>query len=229
MIKPLVHNAQVGTCLSKGWKIYKENFGLILLATLITGLISFFTCNICAGPMLCGLFGILLALIRGQEQKPKVGDLFKGFSKFLPAFLVTLVLFLCFTVIDIIFVIVPLLGLLADLLLCFLYPTIMVLAILLVADQNATFGEAFSTPLNMIGKKPFWSFFLVVFVASLIAGLGFMLCGIGLLFTMPIFYCMVAAAYDEAIGGGDASPATPPAPEAEAPASPSTPEAPSAS
>ena len=105
MIKPLVHNAQVGTCLSKGWKIYKENFGLILLATLITGLISFFTCNICAGPMLCGLFGILLALIRGQEQKPKVGDLFKGFSKFLPAFLVTLVLFLCFTVIDIIFVI----------------------------------------------------------------------------------------------------------------------------
>ena len=229
MIKPLVHNAQVGTCLSKGWKIYKENFGLILLATLITGLISFFTCNICAGPMLCGLFGILLALIRGQEQKPKVGDLFKGFSKFLPAFLVTLVLFLCFTVIDIIFVIVPLLGLLADLLLCFLYPTIMVLAILLVADQNATFGEAFSAPLNMIGKKPFWSFFLVVFVASLIAGLGFMLCGIGLLFTMPIFYCMVAAAYDEAIGGGDASPATPPATEAEAPASPSTPEAPSAS
>lgn len=229
MIKPLVHNAQVGTCLDKGWKIYKENFGLILLATLITGLISFFTCNICAGPMLCGLFGILLALIRGQEQKPTVGDLFKGFSKFLPAFLVTLVLFLCFTVIDIIFVIVPLLGLLADLLLCFLYPTIMVLAILLVADQNATFGEAFSAPLNMIGQKPFWSFFLVVFVASLISSIGFLLCGIGILFTIPIFYCMVVAAYDEAVGGGDASPATPPAPEAEVPASPSTPEAPSAS
>ena len=229
MIKPLVHNAQVGTCLSKGWKIYKENFGLILLATLITGLISFFTCNICAGPMLCGLFGILLALIRGQEQKPTVGDLFKGFSKFLPAFLVILVLFLCFSVIDLFITLVPILGLLVDLLLIFLYPAILFLAILLVADQNATFGEAFSAPLSMIGQKPFWSFFLVVFVASVISGLGFLLCGIGILFTMPIFYCMIAAAYDEAVGGGDASPATPPAPEAEAPAAPSTPEAPSAS
>ena len=85
MIKPFTGTTSIGSAFNKGLQIYKENFALVFLGSLLSTLITFFTCGICGGPMWCGFIGILLALLRNQNPKPQLGDLFNGFQKFLPA------------------------------------------------------------------------------------------------------------------------------------------------
>lgn len=201
MNKPLTRSPSIGSTFNKGLEIYKENFLLVFLASLISGIITFATCGICSGAMQCGVFGILLALLRKQEPKPQVGDLFNGFQKFLPAFVTSLVFGVTFTFIGFVLGIIPILGWLVSLVLgFFVEPTIMVLAIFLIQDQDATIGEAIITPVKMICEKNFWSMSLVVFVAGLLGMVGLIACGIGLFFTIPFSVCMIAAAYEEAAG-----------------------------
>ena len=216
MIKPLTRSASVGTALNKGWALYKENFGLVFLSSLLVGLIAGVSCGICGGPMLCGLAGILLAILRRKDPKPTVGNVFDGFSKFLAAFVTLLVLGILFFAASAVLMVVPVLGALASILLNWaVSPAVSVWAAFLIADQDATIGEAIGTSIKLIGQKEFWSIILVVFVAGLLSGLGIIACGIGLLFTMPLYYCMVAAAYEEVYGGEPA----PSEPEALPPAS----------
>ena len=200
MIKSLTRSPSVGTTFNTAMELYKENFVLIFLACLITGLISAFSCGICAGPMQCGLFCIILALLRKQEPKPQVAEVFNGFKKFLPSFVCMLVFGVISGVAQVLNI-VPLLGQLALLVFnCFIMPAVIVWALLLIQDQDAAIGDAIVIPLKLIGEKKFWSVMLVVFVAGLLGAVGAIACGIGLLFTVPFSCCMIAAAYEEAYG-----------------------------
>ena len=200
MIKPLTRSTSVGSAFNKGLQLYKENFVLIFLAYLIAMLISSITCGICGGPMTCGVIGIVLALLRNQNPKPQISDLFNGFQKFLPAF-VTMLAFSAINFVAQIVNIVPVLGQLAAIVIaCFIFPAVILWALFFIQDQNATIGEAIVEPLKLVTKKPFWSVILVVFVAGLLGMVGIIACGIGMLFTMPFSMCMIAAAYEEVYG-----------------------------
>jgi len=204
MIKPMTRSANVGSAFNKGLQLYKENFVLIFLVSLVGGLIGAFSCGICMGPMQCGIIGICLALLRGQEPKPQFNDLFNGFQKFVPAFVTMLVLSLCFFVINLILGLIPIVGWLAAFVIgYFISPAVTVWAMFLVQDQNATIGEAITTPLKMLGDSKFWMIMLIVFLAGLLGAVGLIACVIGVFFTMPFALCMIAAAYQDVYDNPD--------------------------
>ena len=210
MIKELKSGAAVGSTFNRGLEIYKKNFVTLLLATLIAAVIGSVTCGICTAPLFCGVFAMILAAMRNDGATLQVGDIFKGFQKFMPAFVSALVLWLVYFLVYLVLA-ATVVGLILLPVLCAVYAALCSWSLLLVADQNATIGDAILVPLKLLGDKRFWSIILVVFVAGLIASLGLVACGIGFFVTLPFAYCMIAAAYEEAYSG--AAPAAAAAPE----------------
>ena len=211
MIKPLLRSTSVGSAFHNGLEIYKENFGLVFLAYLVAMLISGISCGICGGPMFCGVIGVFLALLRKQEPKPEFGGIFDGFQKFAPSFvsllvfgIINIIIFGLGWLIMLISGFIPILGffiwIFVVVVMVILLNIIGMLAnwaLFLVQDQEATIGEAISTPFKVLGDGKFWSFILVSIVAGLVGFAGIIACGIGMLFTMPLAFCIITAAYEE--------------------------------
>ena len=212
MLKELKRGAAVGTTFNRGLELYKKNLVPLLLATLLAVVIGGITCGICAAPLFCGLFAMILTALRNENATLQVGDVFKGFQKFLPAFVSCLVIGVLNSIVCSILAVIPILGWIAIIVIGYAaLPAVVFWAQLLVVDQDASIGDAILVPLKLLGDKRFWSIILVAFVASLLGSLGVIACGVGLFVTLPFAYCMIAAAYEEAYSG--AAPATAAAPE----------------
>ena len=218
MTRELTGGAAVGTTFNRGLEIYKKNFVPLLLATLLALVVGGISCGICTAPLLCGVYAMILAAMRDGNATLKAGDVFKGFQKFVPAFVSCLVLGVIYNIVCAVLMIIPILGWIAVIILGLAaFPAIVAWSQLLVTDQDATVGEAIMVPIKLLRDKRFWSIVLVAFVASLVGGLGAIACGIGLFVTLPFAFCMIAAAYEEAYGA--AAPAAVEPPAAETPAS----------
>ena len=100
------YELDIGGCISRGWELLKNNFGLLFIGVLIYFLIEgaigalgsipfigplFSIANLfVAGPLMGGVFYIFIQAIRGQPTN--VGDVFAGFRRaFIQLFLGTLV------------------------------------------------------------------------------------------------------------------------------------------
>lgn len=219
MVKELKSGAEVGTTFNRGLEVYKKNFVPLLVATLLAVVIGGITCGICAAPLFCGLFAMILTALRSPETTLQIGDVFKGFQKFLPAFVSCLVIGVINSIVCSVLAVVPILGWIAIIVIGYAaLPAVVLWAQLLVTDQDASIGDAILVPLKLLGDKRFWSIILVAFVACLLGSLGAVACGIGLFVTLPFAYCMVAAAYEEAYAEG-----APAAVASDAPAAAETP------
>ena len=209
MLKELKKGADVGTTFKRGLDVYKKNFVPLLLATVLAAVIGGITCGICAAPLFCGVYAMILAAMRSEGTQLKAGDVFKGFQWFAPAFVSWLVLGAINAVVSGILLVIPFVGWAAYIVVgCAVAPAVVAWSGLLVADQGASIGDAIIVPLKLVGDKRFWSIILVSFVAGLAGGLGAIVCGIGLLVTLPFAFCMIAAAYEEAYSGSaDETPA----------------------
>lgn len=202
MIKELKRGAEIGTTFNRALEVYKKNFVPLLLATLLAVVVGVVSCGICMAPLFCGVFAMALVALRSSDATLKAGDVFKGFQKFLPAFVSCLVLGLINSLVSSVLMVIPVVGWIALIVVCYgVVPAVIAWAQLLVVDQDASIGEAISVPLKLLGDKRFWSVVLVSFVAGLIGSLGAIACGIGLIATLPFAYCMIAAAYEEAYSG----------------------------
>jgi uncharacterized membrane protein len=178
-------------------------------------------------PVLIG--GFWYYFIRASRgQQPTVGELFSGFSRnFGGLFLVNLIqgliiLATCIPglVLVIIGVVLPfieaakagvapeftstnILMILGGYAL--ILPTAMYLgtcwffAIPLAIDRRLGFWEAMQTSRKVVNKHWFQIFFFIM-VVGIIAELGILLCGVGLLFTVPLGTCMAVAAYEHLFG-----------------------------
>jgi len=174
------------------------------------------------GPLMGGLWMFLLAKVRGQEVKPS--DAFKGFGpRFVPLMLVhvvsSILAGLCLAPAGAVAVpaiiigsnssgndaaMIPFLiagGVVAIIGLCAMYYFIVCwfYSIQLVADKGMNFWPAMGLSRAVV-RKHWWQNFLVMFVAGLIAGMGMLLCGVGLLITGPLAAIMVALAYERLFG-----------------------------
>ncbi len=69
-----------GEWIESGFNLYKNNFVILVLASLVAVILSVVTFFVLAGPMIAGFLLITMALFDNQEPKPEVGDLFKGFN-----------------------------------------------------------------------------------------------------------------------------------------------------
>ena len=235
------YDLEIGGCISRGFELLKNHFGVVFVATLlfavIEGLIAgfgaipfigplFSIANlIIAGPLLGGLFYVFIQTIR--QQPAGVGDVFAGFRKqfiqlFLGKIVSGLLAGLCmipFVIVTVILVVrMALAGhgqspveqlhaLLAALLpiglpvfLICMIPTIYLqvrwaFTLPLIIDRQMDFWTAMKTSWKMVGKH-WWQVFGLVILISLVNVVGFCLCCIGLLFTVPIGYGALMYAYE---------------------------------
>jgi Membrane domain of glycerophosphoryl diester phosphodiesterase len=65
----------------------------------------------------------------------------------------------------------------------------------LIADRGCSFVEALTESWRLTRTRP-WELLLTYFLALVISGLGAYFCYVGLLVTMPIYYTIIAAAYE---------------------------------
>ena len=222
MTKEIQRGATVGNAFNRGLEIYKENFVPLLVATLLAALIGGFTCGICSAPLFGGVLAMIFAAMRGGGA-PQIGDVFKGFQKFAPAFVSFLVLGIVGQIVYTVLLVIPVVGWILLIPACAAIGAMVIWALLIVTDQDASIGDAIGKPFKLLGDKRFWSFVLVSFLASILGCLGAIVCGIGIFFTLPFYYCMTAAAYEEMVSGGAEAPAiegqVPDAPADDTPAS----------
>lgn len=191
----LTEKLKMGDAISEGWKVYQENFGLLLGATLVAVLISGCSCGICFGPMACGLLDMIDRLIRKDENKPVLGDLFKGFDFFAQSFLTWLLVGVVGAIISFALNVIPVVGNLASLILSFSLGPIITWSFMLIIHRKMKSTEAVGFVLREILNGSFILPLLTVLVASLLGGMGAIACGVGVVFTLPIAYTASAVAY----------------------------------
>jgi len=188
-----------GEWIEKGFKLYKENFAILVLASLIAVVLSAVTVGVLAGPMSAGVLLIILRLMDKKEPKPEVGTLFRGFDYFLNSFLFVIVWGVALFVVSLIVGMVPCIGQLASLFVVFVAHALLMFGMFLIVDRRLEFWPASLESFNKV-KPNFWPFLGFAVVSNLIGSIGAIACGIGVVFTLPIQACILTVAYRDVFG-----------------------------
>lgn len=219
------YSIEIGDCISRGWALVKANLGIAIGTTLLVyvcmmagGLIPFIGSLVSMaiqGPLLGGLYWFFLKLIRGQQAT--VGDGFSGFSRnwvqlMLASIVSGLLAMMPMIPAFVMFVVAmvsahgrqPSPGMLivaGALFLVGIIPAIYlsvcwIFTVPLVIDKQIEFWPAMNLSRKVVHMH--WgSVFGLMFVGGLVAGLGILACGVGLLFTLPIFFAAFTVAYED--------------------------------
>jgi uncharacterized membrane protein len=190
------YSVKTGTYISQGYEIFKKEIGLFVAYTFIYYLIIIsisyvpFLGNVgtmvLGTPLLAGFFIVAHKIKRGEEVQ--FGDFFKGFDNFVELMLVGIISSL-FIFIGIILLVIP--GIYLAVAYTF--------AVLFVIFHQNKAWDALENSRKLIHRK-WWTIFGFMLVLGLINILGFLLIGIGILFTYPITMCALYAAFDDIIG-----------------------------
>jgi uncharacterized membrane protein len=191
-----------GEWIEKGFNLYKENIGALILVSLLAVIISSVTFFILLGPMLAGLTLIILELFDKKEPKPDVGRLFDGFNYFLNSFLFILVWGVIIFMASFILSFLPVVGQLASIFLAYAAQALLMFGIFLVVDKKMDFWPASMESINKV-KTNFWPFLGLSVVVSIIGGIGVIVCIVGIAVTFPIQYCILTVAYRDVFGGAE--------------------------
>jgi len=170
-----------GEWFEKGFNLYKENLGILVLASLIALVISAVTIGILAGPMLAGIILITLRLFDKTEPKPEVGNVFKGFDYFLNSLLFVVVWGAAVLVVSLILALIPCVGQLASLCVVYVVQAFLMFGLFLIVDKHMEFWPASMESFNIV-KTNFWPFLGLSVVASMAL-------------TAPIQVCILTVAY----------------------------------
>ena len=198
-------DVKFGEWIEKGFNLYKENFGILVLVSLIAVIVSAITVGVLAGPMAAGVLLIVLQLQDRKEPKPEVGTLLKGFGFFLNSFLFFVVWGIAIFVVSLILGLVPCIGQVASLFVVFVAHALLMFGMFLIVDRNMEFWPASVESFNMV-KRNFWPFLGFSIVSNLIGSIGAVACGIGIVFTLPIQVCILMVAYREIFDGNAVEP-----------------------
>ncbi|MGD2181282.1 hypothetical protein [Lusitaniella coriacea] len=207
------YTVKIGDYISQGWRIFKKSPGLLIthsvVFTVTIVMISWIAevlkeivgpyhgtsveraiasgASYTITPILLAGFVIGCLLLK-KEQKLRFNDFFLGHKYILP---------LCYSTIFS-------QGLIIIGLLLFVIPGIYLLigylfVLPLIVDRDLNYWSAMETSRKIITKQWFL-FFALYLLLSLINIAGLLLCGVGLLVTIPVTYGTIIAAYDDIIG-----------------------------
>jgi hypothetical protein len=187
---------QPGKYLREGWELFKQNLGGFIGFALV-----FFIINVILGylPRIGGLISLALGAPLGagffvvsaklmQRRTPVFQDFFTGFQFFLPLLLLSVISTLLI-ILGFILLILP--GIF--LMVCYLFPS------MLVIDRRLDFWPAMELSRRTV-QTQWFGFFLFALLLILINLGGALLLGIGLLVSLPVSACAVAAAYADIFG-----------------------------
>jgi uncharacterized membrane protein len=191
---------KIGEWIEKGFNLYKANFALLVLTSIIAVVLSAVTVGILAGPMIAGLALVILELLDRQEPKPEVGKVFKGFEYFLQSFLYIIVWGVAIIIGSIILGVIPCIGQLAAIFFVYAAQSFLMFGVFLIVDRQMDFWPASMESINTV-KSNFWPLFGLSLLAGIIGSLGAIALGIGIVLTIPIQGCILAVAYREVFGG----------------------------
>ncbi len=193
-------DVKFGIWIEEGFNLYKDNFGPLVLASLLAILLSSVSFGILTGPMMAGLVLVTLDIVDRKQPQPSGGEVFRGFDYFLNSFLFFLVWGLIIGLGIAILTVVFCLGLVLAAPIIYAAQAFLMFGLFLIVDRKMDFWPASMKSINTV-KTNFWPFLGVSIVAGLIGSLGGIACGIGVIFTLPIQVCIVAVAYRDVFDG----------------------------
>ena len=193
-----------GDWIKEGFDLYKDNLGVLIVASLIAVLLSGVTCGILLGPMAAGLILMVLRFKDGEQPAPTVGDLFNGFRFFLQSFLFFLVWGLLLVIATLILMWIPCIGQLAIVCLYLAAGTFLMFALFLIVDDDMDFWTASMTSFTK-AKEAFFPFLGLTVVAGILGQIGGIICGIGVFITIPLYYTILGVTYRDVFGGEEAA------------------------
>lgn len=187
---------QIGEELGKGWAILKENMVLMILSVVVAALVGGLTCGLLTPVLMAGVLLNAKRLADNDSVKPEIGDLFKNFDLFVNTLLLVLILAIAGAILQII----PVVGqLIAGLLIA----PLMIWGLMFVAFERLSAIDAIKKLIELIKSGDFTMPLVLAFVSGLIAGLGSILCIVGVLVTAPLHFCVMVAAYNTLFANGD--------------------------
>ena len=206
-------NIPTGEWIKAGFDLYKNNIGLLIGAAAIAyliiagaGLIAASTAALApvlmvatmclvVAPMVAGLFYVTLSVAAGQQ--PKATDVFKGFSEYFSnAVIFWLISFALNLVLGWILGVIPVVGALLSLALGVAIHAVMIFGMPMIVERNTPPTEAVKQGLDIFKMNP-GGMILFSILAAIVGGCGSLILGIGVILTMPIYFCSVAVAYRE--------------------------------
>ena len=189
------YTIQIGSCVGRGWALVKANFWLLVGASFV-GLLITAGCGIpyfgpvisliVGGPMMGGLYALLLKRMRGQSAT--FGDAFVGFSLFLPLMLAHIVSGLLGCV-----------GFILCLIPGIYLAVAWVFTLALVIDQRLDFWPAMELSRKVVTKH-WWLIFGLLIVNGLIGLLGILCCVVGVFVALPVGLAAIMYAYEDIFG-----------------------------
>jgi len=208
-------------CISEGWNLVKDQYGLFLGITVVGMLLaSFVPFGILAGPMYCGIFLALFMKMRGLPVE--FGTLFKGFDYFVESLVVTLLIIavsIAFAVpMFIVFIVVTAVGasivdathsgaigamIIAPLWLLFFAAMVafgvfvsglMFFTYPVLVDRNVQAWPALKLSARAVLANK-WGVLGLLVLNWLLSMVGMLLCYVGVFFYMPVMFGSIAVAY----------------------------------
>jgi hypothetical protein len=194
------YTVEIGRCIGRGWELVKANFWLLVGASFVAGLIAGggglpwigpLVGLILGGPMMGGLFALILKRIRGQPAT--FGDAFAGFSLFLPLMLAQVVSGLL-TGLGLLLCILP--GIYLCVSWIFVLP--------LVIDKKLDFWPAMELSRKVVTKH-WWAMFGLLLLCGLVAIAGLLACCVGIIVTTAVAEAAIMYAYEDIFGARPAA------------------------
>jgi hypothetical protein len=187
----------LGDWLTGGWQVYKENWLLLSMASLLGGLVGVCTLGVLAGPLLMGIFAMAFKTMKGEQ--PIMQDLFSWHGRFLQSFLAFLIFFVAY---------VGLAGLgsansffrLISLAATPFLAMLLGLTISHILERGEDVVNSVNEMVRTVFSRDWFSWWLVGVVISAITAGGAVLCGAGVLITLPWMICTAAVAYRDTFG-----------------------------
>jgi len=202
-------------CYKEGWQLIKDQYWLLFGITLLGILLGSFSMYILLGAMICGIYICYLQKIDGKTVE--LDGLWVGFQKFLPSFVLMLLILIpmiaVYIIIYVPFVMAAIMGsklsseeltalfvgaIAVDTIIIFLmtcFHTLLIFSFPLIIDRNLGAWQAI-----VVSAKAVWKnlggiagMIGVAFVASIAVTI--FTCGIGAYFLMPIMFAGYAVAY----------------------------------
>lgn len=167
--------------------------GVLIVGGILATVVSAVTCGLLAGPLMVGMLLIAQRLLKNDPVKPQAGDVFKGFDSFVQALLLSVIATVAIMVLSIL----PIIGQLAGLIVC----AVMMWALVFIAYEKATAIDAIKKVFELAKSGSFTVPLVFAVIASLIGSLGAIVCVVGIFFTLPLTYCLMACCYATLFSG----------------------------
>ena len=183
---PIGAKAQTGRWISAGWNMVTADLGNFALVSLIFVLVNSVASIVTQGPLQTGFH--LYCMKKLFNRRYDIGDLFKGFDFFLPAFVAGLLIGV-FVFAGSLLCIIP--GLVVASMYKFTY--------LFILDKRMDFWPAMQASHDVV-KGDYFGFTMFLLAMAGINILGFLCCIVGLLVTIPMSIAAITIAYQELVG-----------------------------